>query len=292
MMMSMTGFGRASFALDGWGFGVELRSVNNRFLDVKVSLPWPNADVEHELRARLRSRFSRGRIDLAVRVVESQNDAPQLALNAPLARALAKALAELAETLGGVDVATAATLVPAQRDLLSTGAPAAKDSAQILAALLPGFEEAIDGLAAMRRTEGAALAEDLRARIGELQQLAEQMARIAAVAPEVQTRRLQERLARLTAEVSADRLAQEVALLADRCDVNEELTRLDSHLEQLRTVCAAEGPKGRKIEFLLQELNREVNTVGSKSAHGDMSALVVEAKCCLERMREQAQNVE
>jgi uncharacterized protein (TIGR00255 family) len=289
----MTGFGRAEFEVDGAGYQVELRSVNQRHLDLQVRLPRALARFEPELRRRLQGRFARGKVELAV------NGRPGAAT----------------ETLR-IDAAVAARYVEAARELASRhGLGGALDVGRLLA--LPGVarlaepevpepvfaealgaaaERAAEELAAMRRAEGEALERDLRARLARIDELAGQVEARAGSVQAAARDKLRKRAEQLAAETGLGdpaRLAQELVWAADRLDVTEEVVRLRSHGEQFRAALAgAVGGVGRRLEFLLQELSREANTIGSKGADAPVAHLVVELKTELERMREQVLNVE
>lgn len=294
-MMSMTGYGRASFTLDGGAdLRVELRSVNHRFLDTNVRLPWLDSELEGKVVAALRNRLSRGRVDVTVVEETGGGVGGGLRLNVPLAHDLARVLSELGVTLEcGLD--TAAALVQPPKGLLLSGA-ATLDTAQIWQALEPALDQALAGLLEMRQAEGEAHARTLAAHLDQVARLAKEVAAIAESEPDRLRTLLDQRLARMGGEgvdVEPTRLAQEVALAADRCDVSEELDRLDSHRQQMeRILLGTDNVVGRKIEFLLQEFHRELNTIGSKSQSADVSHLVVESKSMVEKMRELSQNIE
>jgi uncharacterized protein (TIGR00255 family) len=295
-MHSMTGFGRGEFVLDGQSFRLEIRSYNNRFIDTKTRLPWINGLIEGRVNAAVKERVSRGRIEVSVHAAagDSAPHAPGAArLNEALARDLAGVLKQLAEVLGGVDLKTAAGLLPPQRDLITSGM--ALDDDQIWQALDPALRAALDGLVEMRRKEGVALAADLAAHLEQVAARAAEVRGLAADLPGRLKQKLTDRLAALQlnpATVDPTRVAQEVAHLVDRRDVSEELARIDSHLTQLHQTMSDGQPAGRRIEFLLQELNRELTTIASKSDTAEIAHHVVEAKGELEKMREQALNVE
>jgi uncharacterized protein (TIGR00255 family) len=285
----MTGFGRATFEIDGFALRLELRSVNNRFVDLRMHLPWPDGELEQQIRGAVRGRLERGRVDLTITAAE---ETPALRLNTALARDLAAVVEELAEILG--DQRVAAQLLPSQRELVSV-TPVAPPGETVWQALEPALKEALDGLLAMRQGEGAALEADLRQHLANLGRIRRDVAASSDEEPDRRAEKLRERVARLAADLTAvdpERLAVEVALLADRCDISEELVRLDSHCHQIEGMLDKGGAVGRQLEFMLQELNREFNTIGSKSGQPQIGSLVVEAKACLEKMREQAQNVE
>ncbi|MCB9558697.1 MAG: YicC family protein [Deltaproteobacteria bacterium] len=289
-MNSMTGFGRASFSVSGRSFRLELRSVNNRFLDVRATLPWADVSVEHALRAKIGERLARGRVDVTVSADEADSGVA-LQLNAAAAKRLAGLIDSLANELGG-DRHLAARLLPPQRDLLTTRVAA--DATGLWEGLEPCLDQAIDALLEMRAAEGRVLHADLQARLQHTRELAADIERAVDGEVERRSTKLKERLDRLVADEKIDRgrLHQEVAILADRSDISEEVVRIASHLGQLAEMLQVDEPVGRRIEFMLQELNREFNTIASKTASADVARQVVDAKSTLEKMREQAQNVE
>ena len=285
----MTGFGRGVAEQGGLRATVDIRAVNHRFLDLKLrGAPLPPA-TEEALSARVRAAIERGAVAVSVHV--GREGAPAgVVVDAGAADSAHRMLAALANRLGmqGPDLA----LVLAQPGVV-VSAERLEDDPPVLAAL----DAALDQLHRMRAAEGQALAAELRTRFDELAALRAQVATLAATVPQQLTKRLRERVNKLLepqelGSIDPARLAQEIALLADRSDVTEELVRLASHLEQARSLVAAEGPVGRRLDFLVQEIGRELNTIGSKSTVTEISAAVVEAKAVLEKMREQVQNVE
>lgn len=292
-MYSMTGFGRGQLNFNGRSYALELRSFNNRFLDLKVRLPWMNGELEQRLQTYLRARLGRGRIELALRE-ESGEQAISVRLNSSLARDLARIIKELTG-ICQCDQRTAASMLPQLRELVQT------DYLQInlddlWPALEPALSSALVQLSAMRQAEGAAIAADLLGHLKRLQALVAQIEALAQGEPSRQQQKLQERLQKLVGEsqvIDPLRLAQEVALLADRADISEELARLQSHFSQMNLLIAGpDSSGGRRIEFLLQELNRELNTIGAKTASAQVAHLIVEGKSLAEKMREQIQNIE
>lgn len=289
MPRSMTGHGRAVAEASGRRVTVEVRAVNHRFFDVKLRAPPLDPAVEDRITQAIRKRAERGSFSVTIRD-DALGGGGGVRVDLAHARSVAGALDELRAALGLEEPVTLA-LVAAQPGVLQTGEPS-HDPEAILAALDAALEE----LVAMRRREGAALGADLRARLDRLEALAREVEELAAAAPDEWRRRLEERLARLLQPtgmtLDEQRLAQEVAVLADRLDVTEELVRLRSHLEQARALVAEDAPVGRRLDFLVQELGREINTIGSKSQSAEIARRVVEAKAELERIREQVQNVE
>jgi len=293
-MISMTGFGTGRFQIGGRGYRVEARSVNNRFLDLRIRLPWVDGSLESRTQALVRQRVRRGRVEVTAFEERGKGGGVGLELDEGVARELRRALERLAEILR-CDLAVAASLIAPVQGLISSEG-AAPSSDEIWSALERGLRAALGGLHEMRTREGACMAEDLATHLGSLTALRERIATLTAKEPAQHRDRFLERIARLRPTPEADpvRLAEELALHADRCDVSEELARLASHYQQLGALVSgsAELEVGRKIEFLLQEIHRELNTVASKTLSAEVAHLVVEAKSAVERMREQAQNVE
>ncbi|MEO7735822.1 MAG: YicC/YloC family endoribonuclease [Kofleriaceae bacterium] len=288
----MTGFGRGIAEQAGLRATVDIRSVNHRFLDLKLRGAAIAPALEEAMTARVRAALERGSVAVAINVTRISRDgaAPGQAID-PVAAAAAHAqLAALAAQLGlpGPDLA----LVLAQPGVISTAERTEEDPP-----VLPALDAALVQLDRMRTTEGAALAIDLTARFDELTALRTQIATLAAAVPHQLTKRLQERISRLldgheTTNVDPARLAQEVALLADRSDVTEELVRLASHLDQARSLITGTASAGRRLDFLVQEIGRELNTIGAKSTTAEITTAIVGAKATLEKVREQTQNVE
>jgi uncharacterized protein (TIGR00255 family) len=291
MIRSMTGFGAGHGAAGSEAVDVEVRSVNHKFCEVKVRLPRELSALETDALKVAKERLARGGIDVSIRRAGAAGGlAPRVDL--ALAQAYARAFEELRTRLGLPGGATLADVAAAD-GVLTLDEPALDlDAAR--AALRAAMGTALDALVAMRGREGEALARDLGGRLDGVEQL---VAKIAALVPQTvehHRARLSERVAELTRGIPLDpaRLAQEVALFADRTDVTEEVTRLASHVAQARALLRGGEPAGRKLDFLVQEMHREVNTIGSKSQSAEIAALVVTAKAEVERMREQVQNVE
>lgn len=286
----MTGFGRGIAEQGGLRATVDIRSVNHRFLDLKLRGTAIAPALEEAVTSRVRAALERGSVAVSINVARvSREAAPGQAIDPAAAAAAHAQLAQLARALGlpGPDLA----LVLAQPGVVTT-AERTEDDPPVVAAL----DAALAQLDRMRTTEGQALAAELTSRFDELTALRAQIAMLAASVPHQLTRRLSERIARLLdghdTNLDPARLAQEVALLADRSDVTEELVRLASHLDQARALVAGSTPAGRRLDFLVQEIGRELNTIGSKSTITEISAAIVDGKAVLEKVREQVQNVE
>ncbi|HEX3762343.1 MAG TPA: YicC/YloC family endoribonuclease [Kofleriaceae bacterium] len=287
----MTGYGRGVVERGDIHATVDVRSVNHRFLDLKLRGGQLPAQVEDAIGARVRAAVERGAVAVAVHL---RGSAPGgMRIDGEAAARAHRMLAELAARLAipGPDLA----LVLAQPGVVTgEDAPDAGGAAAALEAL----GGALVQLDAMRVAEGAALAAELALRLDELVALRARIAVLAAAAPQQIARRLTERVRRLVQDAGADaqldagRLAQEVALLAERADVTEELVRLASHLDQARGLLAATGAVGRRLDFLVQEIGRELNTIGAKATAAEITTAIVDAKATLEKIREQVQNVE
>lgn len=294
MIRSMTGFGSGRGQSAGEAVSVELRAVNGKFCEVKPHLPRELLALEGEVVRAVKDRLARGVIDVHVRregpAGARSGMLPRVDL--PLAAAYVSALREMKASLGlegEPSVHDVATL-----DGVLALAEAPPDLSAAAVALESALGAALSALEQMRKREGEALSRDLTARLALVERGAAAIGELAPLAVAGYRDRLAARVADLSRTGPADpaRLAQEVAVFADRTDVAEELTRLSSHLSQLRALLSGDAPAGRKLEFLLQEVHREVNTVGSKAQHAGISAQVVELKAELERVREQIQNIE
>jgi len=292
MIKSMTGYGKGECALQAGRFTVEVRCVNHRYGEVTVKLPRALLQFENEIKKRVAERLSRGKIDVFIQVENAVSLGVPTA-NLPLARGYLKAFSTIREALGlegGVDLA----LIASQRDVVTVAAEAEASLEEIPEELTAALEEALRRVDEMRLFEGESLYADFLKRREMLTQL---IGRVAQRSPSVVAEyaaRLKERISQLCSEsaLPEERLALEVALLADKCDITEELVRLESHLRQFDETLSRNEPVGRKLDFLLQEINREVNTVGSKANDAQIAALVVELKAELEKIREQVQNIE
>jgi uncharacterized protein (TIGR00255 family) len=286
----MTGFGVGESPALAGKLVVELRAVNHRFLDVRVRAPRELGDLVSYAEQLGRERLSRGRIEVAIRLEGAGGSA--LALDLERARAAYRSLTTLRDELApGSDVPL--SLLAAVPDLFAPTSERERDSMR--AACRVAFDRAVVALESMRTEEGRVLRDDLRGRLLSVRRASDAIGARAPQLVDAYHKRLRARLARLLGpEVPLEqgRLEQEIALLADRSDVSEELTRLASHCAQFEALFDAREACGRRLDFLLQEMVREVNTIGSKAQDAEIAHLVVDAKSELERMREQVQNVE
>ncbi len=292
MLKSMTGFGRGEHATPRAHYRVEVQAVNHRFVEVRARLPRRLARLEHQIQREVQHRFGRGRFDVHLSERLLAEPPRTIRVDRVAAREFVAAVRALQEELG-LPGALSVEALASLRDLVGFEEPE-EEAGAVWEEIRPALEQAFADLEKMREKEGAALSAELRHRLGLLER---GVAAILARAPgtvAAYRARLQERVAALAAGVPLDpgRLEQEVVLFADRADVTEEGARLGSHLAQFRDLLDAPGPQGRKLEFLLQEMHREVNTLGSKAADAAIAAEVVALKAELEKMREQLQNVE
>jgi len=288
----MTGFGRGSAATAIWLARLEISTVNRKLAEVVVMLPKELAELEADLRKRVQTVVSRGRVQVNVALEPATGGTANVRVDAALARGLEEAFAQLSAAIGREVQPQAADFLR-QPGVLTIGTREV-DAPDAWAAIEPALHDALGQLAAMREREGADLAADLTARLTALE---EATGNIAAAAPERPLRqrdlllnRLRE--AGLELDFSDERVAKELALFADRCDISEELTRLTSHFGKFRDYMTAAEPAGRALDFLCQEIFREFNTIGSKANDSGIAQAVVEAKTELEKIREQVQNVE
>ena len=289
-MLSMTGYGSAQTERDGRMITVEVKSVNHRFLDLSFRLPKGLLYLEDDLRRGVSSRISRGHAEVFVTYKNRRADAVRMTVNEELAALYRDAASRLAGILDKPnDCGTA--FFASLPDMITL--EEAEDDREAVAALAAEtLDRALDGLVEMRRREGFRMKGDLETHMALLEDEVTQIEILAPHVPAVYRERLTERLRDLGAEVDPQRLAQEVALMADRCAIDEELARLRSHFSQMRAAFSEEGPSGKRMDFLIQEMNREVNTIGSKASDAGITLHVVAAKGEIEKMREQVQNVE
>lgn len=291
MIRSMTGFGAGRASRAGEEIDVEVRSVNHKFCEVKVRLPRELAALEVEIGRTVKERLARGGVEVAVRRNAARGGVtPRVDL--ALAEEYARAFEAIRARLGLADAVSLGQILSAEGvvglEERSTDLEAARGAVGLALAA------ALDQLTAMRGREGEALARDLSGRLDFVEGATAKVEKLAPQSAEHYRVRLHDRIQELARGFSPDpaRLAQEVVLFADRIDVAEEITRLRSHVAQTRALMQGGEPAGRKMEFLVQEMHREVNTIGSKSQSAEIAVLVVALKAEVERMREQVQNVE
>ena len=289
MAISMTGFGAADAQWDTWICQVEIRSVNQRFLDIRCRLPFGFQTMEPEIKKQIKAVSSRGKIDCSIKLEKGASE-EKLKLNLERAQHYNELLTEFEALSGrkvGVDARDLSSLNIIEEN--KSGEPPEKCEKVIRECL----SRALEGLQEMKEREGQAMQSDIQQRLSSCGNIVNSIEKLSQAEPERFRDRLQERFSQLTegVEINPERLEQEIALLADRLDISEEVVRFRTHLEHMDDILS-QHEVGKKAEFLMQELNREVNTMASKSNHAGISQSSVEIKSELEKVREQLQNIE
>ena len=289
MAISMTGFGAADAQWETWICQVEIRSVNQRFLDIRCRLPFGFQTMEPEIKKQIKAVSSRGKIDCSIKLEKGASE-EKLKLNLERAQHYNKLLTEFEALSGrkvGVDARDLSSLNIIEEN--KSGEPPEKCEKVVRECL----SRALEGLQEMKEREGQAMQSDIQQRLSSCGNIVNSIEKLSQAEPERFRDRLQERFSQLTEgiEINPERLEQEIALLADRLDISEEVVRFRTHLEHMDEIMS-QREVGKKAEFLMQELNREVNTMASKSNHAGISQSSVEIKSELEKVREQLQNIE
>lgn len=292
MIKSMTGYGSARGSIDGLNVLVELKSVNNRYLDVSARMPRTFIFAEDALKAAVQGHITRGKVDVFVTVDSSQADDVVVKVNEPLLKGYIEAVDHIADEYGLPSdlTASSASRFP---DVL-TAEKKDMDAERVSSSLCAIAEEALDDFDAMREREGGRLRDDVLSKLAEIENCVTAVETQAPKTVEAYRERLRQKLDEVLAGSGIDenRILQEAAIYADHIAVDEETVRLRSHISQLRGMLAAGSPIGKKIDFLVQEFNREANTIGSKCQNSDVAHVVVELKSDIEKIREQIQNIE
>ena len=292
MIRSMTGYGRAVETIDGREITAELRSVNNRYLDCTVKMPRIYAFAEDGVKTHVKSAISRGKVDVFIAVNVMEDMQMRISVNHPVLEGYLSAMRSIASDYGVRDdiSVTALSRLP---DVFVVE-KAEEDEEKLTQDILSVVDKALEKFTAMRTTEGAALEADLRGRAATILTLVEKVEQRSPVTLAEYRARLTEKMQEVLQSTTIDegRILQEAAIYADKIAVDEETVRLRSHLNQLETMLTNGGAIGRKLDFLLQELNREANTIGSKGNDLEQARTVVEIKAELEKIREQTQNIE
>jgi len=292
VLHSMTAFGRGEAMADGYRFTVELRMLNHRFCDIRIKLPRRYTEFEEDIKRKLSNEFSRGRIEVNVVADEALDKVQHLTVDTQLAETYKRLLLDLEAKLGLEAGLRLDTLLHFRDIFIFKEDEESRGQAWkvIEMALDQGMKQCIH----MRREEGSAIEADFNERLNQLEVLGRELESRAPLVVLDVRERLQKRIEELVGQAQLDesRLAQEVAILAEKSDVTEELTRFKSHIQQFRALLKASGPRGRQLEFVLQEMHREINTMGSKANDVEIGQRVIQIKTELERLREQLQNVE
>lgn len=292
MLKSMTGYGSAAGVSGKLEISIEVKSVNNRYLDCSIKLPRVYYSLEDTLKTIVQNRISRGKVDVYISIDSSSADDVKIRINRPLADAYVSALKELAARHGlpgdpgVVEIARFPEVLQVEKQ--------ETDMEQLSADLCAILGEALDNLNDMRIREGSKLSGDITARVDEIERLTTLAENLSPEIAAEYRGKLEARMREIlqTAELDEQRILTEAAVFADRIAINEETVRLRSHMSQLREMLGSSEPVGRKMDFLVQEFNREANTIGSKGNDAAMARIVVDMKAEIEKIREQAQNVE
>lgn len=297
MIRSMTGFGRGEYADEMRKVTVEIRAVNNRYCDIFVKMPRRYNFAEDGIKAAIKEKLSRGKIEVSVTVDNLGTSDSDVRLDRDLAAKYYNALTELSEMFEVGDIlGPSLSLLAKMPDVIRT-APAEEDEEEVARCLMAATVKAVDDICRMREAEGAKLVSDISARADIIADIHD---RIEQRAPELEKEyaaKLRTRIEELldgVYEVPEERIALEAAVFADKANITEELVRLDSHIAQLRDFLSGrtDEPIGKKIDFLIQEMNREANTIGSKSNDTEITSMMLDLKAEIEKIREQVQNIE
>ena len=292
MIKSMTGYGGAKGSAEGLSVSIELKSVNNRYLDVSVKLPRTMLFAEEPIKAAVGRHISRGKVDVFVTVDQSASDDMEVRVNEPLLKGYIEALSAAAEKFGLQNDMTVMSLCRLP-DVLSTDRREI-DSSALMTGITEILERALTEYDAMRLREGEKLRDDVLARLETISRLTGVVEENAPKTVAEYRARLEQKLQEVlaTANIDESRVLTEAAIFADKVAVDEETVRLRSHIRQYRDILEKNEPVGRKLDFLTQELNRETNTIGSKAQELAITRMVVDMKAEIEKIREQIQNIE
>jgi uncharacterized protein (TIGR00255 family) len=293
MIKSMTAFARAETIEETLTVLVEIRAYNSRHLDLVLRIAQPYIVLENKIKALISNWVTRGRLEVSLQIRDTSEEAYAFEVNLPKAKAYHRALTELKRSFN-IDAGISLDMLAEVGDLIHA-AEMDRSPDKFWLAIEACLRQALSELDAMRRQEGQFLADDLIRRIDYIQQCILKIEQESSGLIAQYQERLKDRIAALTrglVELDHDRITQEAALLADRSDISEEIVRASSHIEQFRRIMETKEPVGRKLNFLIQELNREINTIGSKTGKALVSHLIVDAKTELEKIREQVQNIE
>lgn len=291
MIKSMTGFGRGKYEVDGRNYIVEIKSVNHKYTDINVRLPRFLISLEDPIRKRINSVISRGKIDVFVTFENYSNKGTNIKINKELAKEYIKELKELSEEteidfkISLIDVSRLPEILKLEDD---------EDDELIGNELMIALDNALDNFVQMRETEGKRLIEDIEKRIYVIQEKVSEITKFSSTLVQEYIEKLQTRVNELLepGKVDENRLMQEIVIFSDKSSIEEELTRLSSHIKQFLDLIKMSSPIGKKIDFLIQEINREVNTIGSKANCLEITNRVIEIKTEVENIREQIQNIE
>lgn len=293
MISSMTAFARAEKTREKLTIIIEIRSYNSRYLDIALRIPHEYLSLEDKIKGFISDRVSRGRLEIEVKIKDDSNQTSSFEIDESRSVAYHKALVQLKERFN-INTEISLDLLAGMNGIIKP-AEIEKDTEICWEIIKDCLADAANGLIAMRKREGEFIADDIIKRLDYIEKKVDQISEQAVDLVSYYQERLKERISVLTEgiiEIDPERIVQEAAFLADRSDISEEIVRVKSHIEQFRAIMDSEEPAGRKLNFLLQEINREFNTMGSKTGKANISHIIVDVKSELEKIREQVQNVE
>ena len=291
MIKSMTGYGRAKLSKDDREYQIEIKSVNHRYLDISVRIPKQLSYLEETMKKEIAKKVKRGKIDVFVTFENNSLEGKEIKINTELAKAYIDELKKLAEEeniLSDIQV----TEISKYPDVLNI--QSSQDDEKITKEVLETITIATDNLVQMRETEGNKISEDLLKRLNTINKKVEEIAKLSTGLIEEYVVKLEERIKEIlkNQEIDKTRLAQEVVIYADKCSIEEEVTRLNSHISQFKNLLNSDEAIGKKLDFIIQEMNRETNTIGSKANNLEITNGVIDIKTEIENIREQVQNIE
>lgn len=291
MIKSMTGYGRAKLSKDDREYQIEIKSVNHRYLDISVRIPKQLSYLEETIKKEIAKKVKRGKIDVFVTFENNSLEGKEIKINTELAKAYIDELKKLAEKeniLSDIQV----TEISKYPDILNIQSN--QDDEKITEEVLETITIATDNLVQMRETEGNKISEDLLKRLNIINKKVEEIAKLSTGLIEEYVVKLEERINEIlkNQEIDKTRLAQEVVIYADKCSIEEEVTRLNSHISQFKNLLNSNEAIGKKLDFIIQEMNRETNTIGSKANNLEITNGVIDIKTEIENIREQVQNIE
>lgn len=291
MIKSMTGYGRAKLSKDDREYQIEIKSVNHRYLDISVRIPKQLSYLEETIKKEIAKKVKRGKIDVFVTFENNSLEGKEIKINTELAKAYIDELKKLAEKeniLSDIQV----TEISKYPDVLNI--QSSQDDEKITKEVLETITIATDNLVQMRETEGNKISEDLLKRLNTINKKVEEIAKLSTGLIEEYVVKLEERINEIlkNQEIDKTRLAQEVVIYADKCSIEEEVTRLNSHISQFKNLLNSNEAIGKKLDFIIQEMNRETNTIGSKANNLEITNGVIDIKTEIENIREQVQNIE
>lgn len=291
MIKSMTGYGKSSSHVNQRNYQVEIKSVNHRYLDVTTRLPKQLSFLEEEIKKKISEVIKRGKVDVIVTFENNSDEGRSIVINQQIAKLYIEQLKKLAEE-EQIESNIEVTEIAKYPDVLN--AQMNQEDDILKDELMPVINEALKLLVEMREREGIKIAEDLKIRIKKIGEKILGISQKSTGLIQEYVVKLEKRIKEILQndEIDKSRIAQEVVIYADKCSIEEEITRLHSHIEQFYTILESEGPSGKRLDFIIQEMNREINTIGSKSNSVEITNGVIDVKTELENIREQIQNIE